>query len=200
MPIADDFDAEAPVIDAIRGGDRFAFDDLVRRWNRWVRGIVFGVIARPEDVDDVTQQVWSSVWTRIGELRDTRAWKSWLFRLARNAAVDAGREMSRRRQRIGPLGENVDHPALTASPEVVAMLDERQRKVIDAIRSLPPLYREPFALRHMNGWSYQQIADLLQMPVDSIETRLVRARRLLRDALKDIGNSEQNRGTNQRTT
>jgi RNA polymerase sigma-70 factor, ECF subfamily len=47
------------------------------------------------------------------------------------------------------------------------------------------LYREPFVLRHMNGWNYQQIAEAMEMPVDSIETRLVRARRLLRDALKD---------------
>lgn len=186
MPLADDFDAEAPVIDAIRGGDRYAFDDLVRRWDRWVRGIIFAVISRPDDVDDVSQQVWSAVWTRLGELRDTRAWKSWLFRLTRNAAVDSGRDFSRRRHRISSLSDDAEHAAKVESPDKAVLLNERQQSVIDAIQSLPALYREPFVLRHMNGWSYQEIATLLEMPVDSIETRLVRARRLLRDALKDV--------------
>ena len=51
------------------------------------------------------------------------------------------------------------------------------------IEKLPVLYREPFVLRHLNGWSYREIADVLDMPVDSVETRLVRARRMLRNSL-----------------
>ena len=57
--------------------------------------------------------------------------------------------------------------------------------VLEAIRALPALYREPFVLRHLNDWSYQEIGDVMGMPVDSVETRLVRARRFLREALKD---------------
>jgi RNA polymerase sigma-70 factor (ECF subfamily) len=60
---------------------------------------------------------------------------------------------------------------------------ERQDRVLSAIQGLPAIYREPFVLRHLNDWSYQQIADLMGLPVDSVETRLVRARRLLREAL-----------------
>ena len=57
--------------------------------------------------------------------------------------------------------------------------------MLAAINGLPALYREPFVLRHMNGWGYQQIAEVMDLPVDTVETRLVRARRLLREALKD---------------
>ena len=53
-----------------------------------------------------------------------------------------------------------------------------------AIQALPALYREPFVLRHVNVWSYRQIAEMMNMPVDSVETRLVRARRFLRESLK----------------
>jgi RNA polymerase sigma-70 factor (ECF subfamily) len=61
--------------------------------------------------------------------------------------------------------------------------DEQRRQLTAAIRSLPALYREPFVLRHLEGWTYQEIAEVFDMPVDTVETRLVRARRHLREAL-----------------
>ena len=55
--------------------------------------------------------------------------------------------------------------------------------MLQAIAKLPELYREPFVLKHMDGWSYAQIAEAMNLPVDTVETRLVRARRLLRQEL-----------------
>lgn len=183
MAAAHEFDPETPVIEAIRSGDRCAFAEFVRRHNEWVRGVVFGVLGRADLIDDVSQQVWTAVWQRIGELRATQSWRSWLYRLTRNAAVDAGREASRQRVRLKIVAaEMIENEAPAETPLVK---EEHQRQVLAAIGGLPPLYREPFVLRHMNGWNYQQIAEAMGMPVDSIETRLVRARRLLRDALKD---------------
>lgn len=184
MALAHEFDPEAPVIEAIRGGDRCAFAEFVRRHNEWVRGVIFGVLGRTDSLDDVAQQVWTAVWQRIGELRSMQSWKSWVYRMARNAAVDAGREATRQRARLKVVREEAPRGG-TPSAESPLLKEERQREVLAAIGGLPPLYREPFVLRHMNGWNYQQIAEAMEMPVDSIETRLVRARRLLRDALKD---------------
>lgn len=184
MALAHEFDREAPVIEAIRGGDRCAFAEFVRRHNDWVRGVIFGVLGRADALDDVAQQVWTAVWQRIGELRSMQSWRSWVYRLARNAAVDAGREVSRQRARLKVVAAEATKNC-GASAEAPLINEERQREVLAAIGGLPPLYREPFVLRHMNGWNYQQIAEAMEMPVDSIETRLVRARLLLRDALKD---------------
>ncbi len=184
MALAHEFDPEAPVVEAIRGGDRCAFAEFVRRHNDWVRGVIFGVLGRADALDDVSQQVWTTVWQRIGELRATQSWRSWLYRMARNAAVDAGREASRQRARLKVAARETARSG-AASAESPLVSEERQREVLAAIGGLPPLYREPFVLRHMNGWNYQQIAEAMEMPVDSIETRLVRARRLLREALKD---------------
>ena len=61
---------------------------------------------------------------------------------------------------------------------------ETHQRVLNAIAGLPEIYREPFVLRHLEDWSYKQIAEAMDMPVDTVETRLVRARRLLREALK----------------
>ncbi len=195
MPMArhEPCDAEEPVVEAIRGGDRYAFAEFVRRHNGWVRGAIYGVLGERDRVDDVAQQVWTAVWQRIEELRDARRWRPWLYRLARNAAIDAGRDVSRRRdgmQRLRsesgePRGSSSPQPPSAKTPDRELAGREQHEEVLAAIQALPPLYREPFVLRHLNGWTYNRIAELMGMPVDSVETRLVRARRLLRECLRD---------------
>lgn len=178
-------DAETPVIQAVQTGDRFAFGELVRRHNGWVRGVVYGVLGDRDGVEDVTQQVWSTAWQQIGKLRDVRRWRPWLYRLARNAAIDAGRASTRRNSRLQALPADVAGDGASGKPDAGVSGAELHGQVLTAIQSLPALYREPFVMRHLNGWSYREIADVMGMPVDSVETRLVRARRFLRESLKD---------------
>jgi RNA polymerase sigma-70 factor (ECF subfamily) len=185
MPLADEFEAEELVIEAIRSGDRYAFEEFVRRRNRWVRGVIFGVLGNRECVDDVSQQVWSAVWQRIGELRESRSWRPWLYRLARNAAIDAGREITRRRNVVHPLAVDLPERAGSPGPDGEAGRKELHDGVLAAIQALPAIYREPFVLRHVNGWTYREIGEVMGLPIDSVETRLVRARRFLRESLRD---------------
>ena len=185
MPLTDDLDAEESVIEAIQGGDRYAFEEFLARQNRWVRGVIFGVLGDKDCVDDVTQQVWTAVWQRDGELRDGASWRPWLYRLARNAAIDAGRELTRRRKRVQTVAADLPGPKTVATTHDTVDRKEQHREVLLAIQGLPALYREPFVLRHVSGWSYRQIADVMRMPVDTVETRLVRARRFLRETLRD---------------
>ncbi len=174
---------EEPVIAAIRTGDRYAFTEFVRRNEGWVRSVLFSVFGQQDVVDDVAQIVWTSVWRRIGELRETGSWRSWLYRLARNAALDVGRERTRQRKRHEAAREH-NEPGETVDAASGAIDGERRGEILRAIQALPEIYREPFVLRHMNDWSYRRIADVMGLPVDTVETRLVRARRLLRDALR----------------
>ncbi len=190
------FDAEQPVIEAIQQGDHYAFRELLRRHDRWVRGVVYGVLGCNDHIDDVTQQVWTSVWEKISDLRDTSRWRVWLYRLARNAAVDAGRNVTKQRERTCALPDRMLEARVSdtqsADPQNKLGAKEKRRAVQGAIESLPALYREPLTLRHLEGWSYKQIAEVLGAPVDTIETRLVRARRMLREALIRNGNAEPN--------
>ncbi len=183
MAVSANYDPEGPVIEAIRAGDRRAFEGFVRRQSRWIRGVIFGVLGERERIDDVAQQVWLAVWSRIGELRALDRWRPWVYRLARNAAFDAGRKAARRRTATQPLPNGL--PAVGAKAPPDELIGAEQKKlVLDAIQSLPALYREPFVLRHLEEWSYREIGELLELPVDTVETRLVRARRLLREMLQ----------------
>jgi RNA polymerase sigma-70 factor (ECF subfamily) len=127
------------------------------------------------------------VWQQADRLREPARWRAWLARLTRNAAIDAGRDEARRRKITGP-GDPAALEAVAAirpSPVEQVTLSERQRIVLGSIQGLPAIYREPFMLRHLEEWSYQQIAEHLDAPIKTVETRLVRARRLLREALEN---------------
>jgi RNA polymerase sigma-70 factor (ECF subfamily) len=83
-----------------------------------------------------------------------------------------------------------EEPAIPAPssdrPDRGLIASEQHRQVMQAIRSLPPIYREPFVLKHLEGWSYAEIGRVLNLPVDTVETRLIRARRMLRESLQGL--------------
>ncbi len=182
--LTEKLDPELPVVEAIAAGDREAFTDFVCRQGKWVRGVIYGVLGDPDRVDDVAQHVWSLVWQQAATLRKPERWRSWLYRLTRNAAMDSGRDVTRRRKLNKSLREEFRGPSVAPPPHHAAISEEQRQLLIEAIRALPALYREPFSLRHVHGWSYREIGEVLDMPVDTVETRLVRARRQLREALK----------------
>jgi RNA polymerase sigma-70 factor, ECF subfamily len=180
-------DADLPLVEALVRGEPDALPEFMRRHDRWVRGVIFGLTGRSDLVDDVAQQVWTVAWQHIGTLRDVSTWRVWLYQLARNAAIDAGRQRKRRFSReVLADTPTLDGPAVAVrSPEAEVIEDERRQRVMQALQSLPPHYREPFVLKHLEGWSYAEIGDLLGLPVATVETRLVRARRMLRETLQD---------------
>jgi RNA polymerase sigma-70 factor (ECF subfamily) len=177
-------DPEEPVVRAVQQGDADALRELLRRHGSWIRGVIFAVLGDADTTEDVAQQVATSLWMRIGELKDPACWRSWVYRLARNAAIDAGRESARRRQ-LYERAAKQPAKAPAGSPSRELSEQETRQLIMKAIKGLPDIYREPFVLKHLEGWSYEQIGQTLEIPVDTVETRLVRARRLLRSALRE---------------
>jgi RNA polymerase sigma-70 factor (ECF subfamily) len=179
------YDPEIPVIEAVQQRDPDALAELMRRHGRWVRGVIFGVLGTADEVDDVAQKVWFKLWREADQLEDPSRWRAWLYRIARNAATDAGRRQQFNKRLKERLEKQVTPPAASVSdPSHSLIADEGHQRMLEAIASLEPLYREPFVLRHLEDWSYQEIGDVLGLPVETVETRLTRARRKLREKLK----------------
>lgn len=175
--------AERLVADAQRG-HRPAADQLVRQHEGWVRSVIFGVTGRWDLVEDIAQQVWAQVWERLPSLKDPQRLRSWLYAVARNAAIDASE--SRKRRSAAGLEKVEDGlgDARVRNPAWQAAGAELRSVLMRAVESLPAHYREPFVLRHLEDWTYAEIGELLGLPLETVETRLVRARRLLREMLK----------------
>ncbi len=184
LPAAAQHDPDVPLIEALQDGNAELLPEFIRRHERWVRGVVYGVLGNTDQIDDVMQKVWMTVWKRSATLEDPRRWKHWLYRLARNAAIDSGRRVQRRRNLWQRLTRQ--QPAVQdgqSNPQRLAMIREEHQRVLEAVSVMPAIYREPFVLRHLEDWSYRQIADTLDLPVDTVGTRLVRARRMLQETL-----------------
>ncbi len=182
-----DMAAQRQIIVAAQQGSRPAVDQLVREHSAWLRSVIFGVTGKSQLVDDISQHVWTLVWERIHSLQEPERLRSWLYSIARNAAIDYGMADRRRSRSQSPLDDAA--PVLSdgaaSEPGRSAQLSELGRSVLDAVQALPAIYREPFVLRHVHDWSYAEIGALLGLPVETVETRLARARKQLRDALRD---------------
>jgi RNA polymerase sigma-70 factor, ECF subfamily len=179
-------EVDAALVGAVARGDGEALAEFVGRNERWVRGVVYATLGDVNILDDVMQKVWLTVWQRAKQMEDVRCWRHWLYRMARNAAIDAGRRKQRRRKLLQGVGLQLlggGWRRRERTPAAELALRETHRRVLEAIGQMPEIYREPFVLRHLEGWSYQQIAETLGMPIDTVGTRLVRARRRLQEAL-----------------
>lgn len=166
-------------------GDRVAADRLIREHDAWVRSAIYAVTGRVDLIDDIAQQVWVRVWQGLGTLENPRRLRSWLYTVARNTAIDVSLSQQRRQALSGRLEDETGTPdGRHASPFGTVAGDEVQRVLVKAVQSLPALYREPFVLRHLEDWSYAEIGDVLGISTETVETRLTRARRLLREMLQ----------------
>ena len=179
-----DGEALHSLVGRVQRGDRPAADRLVRDHDSWLRSVIYGVTGRLDQVDDVAQQVWMQVWQHLPTLKDPQRLRSWLCTIARRTAIDAGIARRRRESRTGSLEQMSGSGDIAQAASGGWTTDgELHATLLRAVESLPALYREPFVLRHLEGWSYAEIGEVLELGVETVETRLVRARRLLREML-----------------
>ncbi|MDP7287848.1 MAG: RNA polymerase sigma factor [Phycisphaerae bacterium] len=162
-----------------------ALEEIIALHERWVRSVVLAVTGRPDEVDDVTQQVWMQMWRRRDQLESVTDLRKWLYTLARNAAIDAGRSTTRRRglwRRFTSLWRH-EQSESKRRPDRELISSERLNITMRAIESLGEKYRTVLVLRVWRDLSYTEIARTLDITPQAVETRLVRARRMLRAKL-----------------
>lgn len=165
-----------------------ALHELWATHRRWVAAILLAHMPGDADLDDLLQEVAVRLVRSAHELKDPGAVRPWLRAVAVNLARTAGRKKQVRR-RLMPdyasqaraVSEEHEH---SADPRAGHEMLEDGRLAMRLARSLPEEYREPLLLRAVRGLSYRQIADILGVPITTIETRLTRARRMLRDEIE----------------
>jgi RNA polymerase sigma-70 factor (ECF subfamily) len=154
-----------------RKGDLGAFEDLVRQYQGDVWRFAYHFTRDRTLADDVTQEAFLRAFRFLGGFRGDSRFSSWLFRIARNCAMDQlrVRKTNLERESRAPLGPTSDPQSRV---ELHAALD-----------AVTPDHREPFLLVEVFGLSYQEAADVLGVRVGTIKSRMHRARRAMMDAL-----------------
>lgn len=175
----------------VASGDAGGLAELAALEGGWLRALALGITGRLDVAEDVVQQLWLTVAAKAGACRDAARYRAWLWQICRRIALDAA-AVERRSQRLAA-GSEVDAGDGVGGKKAEggggarhsAELRERSERVLAAVRGLPLIYREPLVLRALHGWDCQTVADVLGIGLPTLETRLVRARRLLRELLEE---------------
>lgn len=200
----DEFGNPPDIVGAQRAADAIAgsTDALREVWQqhrRWVAGVLLAHKPRDVDLEDLLQDVALSLVKRIGDLRDPAAVRPWLRQIAINAARASGRrEQVRRPERRGLRLASADAsgtPYLDpAAPSTASSITseghEEGARLLSLARQLPEGYAEPLILRCVRGMSYREIGRVLDLPETTVETRIARARRMVRELVALAANPQ----------
>lgn len=162
-------------------GDRGAFGELVCMHSTGVIQVVYHLCGNAQVAEDAAQETFLRAWQHLAEYRSQGTMRSWLYRIAINAALD----MLRREAKLSP--EDLDDLQLPDSkpgPEAALITSERTILVRQAVNSLPPACRVVLVLREYERLSYQEIAAALDIPMGTVMSRLNYARSQLRARLE----------------
>jgi RNA polymerase sigma-70 factor (ECF subfamily) len=155
-----------------------AFGELVRRHQDFVYGAALRIVRNPVMAQDLAQEAFVRAHRALPGFRGQAQVRSWLYRIATNLALNT---VQRRREY--PSDAIPDRPSRrdpAMDTESLALRHELE----EAIIGLPDKLREPLVLREFEGMSYQEIADALDLPINTVRTRILRARRALRGRME----------------
>jgi RNA polymerase sigma-70 factor (ECF subfamily) len=170
-------------------GDRRAFQTLVERHYGAVYRMCRNVLHNPQDAEDATQEVFLRVYNALGQFSGRGAFGAWLRRLTINHCLNrvqcAAAQLSARSHSIDLVAESL--PASRDSDPVARLwrAEEKERIRIE-MQDLPPQQRAALGLRVVDGLSYDEIAEVMGVPVNSVRSWLHRGRARLRQALEEV--------------
>ncbi len=178
---------DAQLIDQALGGQSEAFGQLVLKYQDRLFNTVFHVVGHAEDARDIVQEALVQAFLKLESFRRESAFYTWLYRIAFNVA------MSQRRRRrpavsMDRLRETAHMEPLDDEDDPAESLERKERcgQVRRAIGRLPEEYRAVLVLREIDGCCYETIAEVLDLPVGTVRSRLHRARLQLREQLKGV--------------
>ena len=172
---------EADLVQRCLEGDGAAWDALARTYWRRVFNIAYKFVARYEEAEDLTQEIFVKLFRALPTYDRRASFETWLTRLSRNLCIDHYR---RRRRESETFTTEIDPDAiqlddLWSRPDATLEQRDEISMVRRALAKLPPTFREPVALRDIHELSYEEIASRLQLPEGTVKSRINRGRREL---------------------
>ncbi len=170
-------------------GEEDLFEVLIRRYQARILSHVARMVGSREEALDLSQEIFIKVFHALPRYNPQFKFSTWLFRIAGNAAID---QLRRKRPRTVPLEVPAPDDRRVSSPEYksaeldpYALLRNRERgeAIARAIAGLPIEFRELITLRHFAGLSYEEIAEVKEMPLGTVKNKLFRARAVLKERL-----------------
>lgn len=176
------------LVAASKDGDQDAFAQLVQRYQRRVFNLVYRMLQQYEEANEVTQETFLAAWQGLPAFRGDARFPTWLYRIAYNFSLkqleqhkrDNALQVALQAERVLEGSGNDKRPD--------AELDARDRQALiqEHLSRLPAKYRIVLILRHLQDMTYEEMAEILTMPIGTIKTHLFRARNLLKERLQAL--------------
>ena len=172
--------SDAELVERVLRGDQELYAQLVGRYQDVLYRHALGMVGSPDAAADLVQDSFVKGYTSLSRCQDPGRFGAWVFRILRNRALDYLKD--RRRKNV-PLDEGTAQLPSRDDPATDLERAEMGRAVTDALGALPAAQREAFLLKHVDGRSYEEMAEMLGGSVSALKMRVMRAREALQAVL-----------------
>ena len=181
---------ERELIARLQKRDEAAFEELIRQYEKKVYTLCFRMCGNSEDAEEAAQDAFLALWRGIDRFRQESSLSTWIYRLATNVCIDTLRRRKKQSGSVSLDDEELFVDAVDTSPQPQETVEHReaQKLLQEGLSALPEEYRKVLILREIEGLSYTEIAEVLEISEGTVKSRLSRARLALRTVLLRRGN------------
>lgn len=178
-------------INAAINGDQDAFAWLMKKYKGPLNNLIYKMVSEKSEIEDLVQEVFIKAFNSLKNYNQEYAFSTWIYRIAINNTIDYLRKKKLDTFSIDSDDDDEEDkpkfeiPDTTYSADANIILEQRQQIINEAIESLPEKYRKIIELRHKEELSYEEISEILNLPIGTVKAHLFRARELLNKYLKD---------------
>lgn len=182
---------DARVLRGLRSGIESAYEELIEKYEQQIFGMVYRLLGNQSDASDVVQEVFLKVFRGVAAFREQSSLRTWIYRIAVHEAYNHRRWFVRHCRLEVPMDENrAEHlscadltPDPGPSPFEQAVDSEARTLIERALTQINPVFRTAVVLRDVQNLSYEEIADILQVSLGTVKSRILRGREALRREL-----------------
>ncbi|MBD3289320.1 sigma-70 family RNA polymerase sigma factor [candidate division KSB1 bacterium] len=171
-------------------GDQRAFTEILNRYRASIYNLIYKMVHNKEETEDLVQEAFIKAFSSLSTFNEEYAFSTWLYKIAINNSIDHFRKKKLKTYSMDTPIESKDGPIQrefsdsSYLPDDPLLNKEKNKLIEEAIAKLPEKYRVSIILRHREEKSYEEIAQILDIPLGTVKARIFRAREMLKKQLK----------------
>ena len=178
------------VIERAAGGDQDAFELIYRSFSKFVYNVAWRVVSRREDAEEVTQEVFLTVYRKLSSFKFQSTLKTWVYRVTINTALNYAKKLSKVKNKTTEYNEQIHCAGVLGEAEAIVDKEHNEKLVKVLLNTLTSDQKICIVLRNIEGLSYQEIAATLNININTVRSRLSRGREALLQLRKEVIQNE----------